>query len=152
MKRKTFIYIVIMGMAILFVLGQSMFSAEVSGSSSDGLARIIHSRILELSGREERTVEEIDGIIRKFGHLIEYFFMGTFVIIGLEHLIRKKWLFLAVTLMLTIPIPFFDEFYIQAWSEGRSPLYLDVGIDLLGILLSYMVYGLYWVMGELRRD
>lgn len=64
--------------------------------------------------------------------------MGTFVLIGLQHVVKKRGLFLVLSLLLTVPIPLFDEFLIQAFSEGRSPLYLDVGIDLLGILLSYM--------------
>lgn len=66
MKNKNYIYSGAVIFAIAFVLIQSMFSAEVSGSNSNNLARIIHSTILDLSGQEERSVREIESIIRNW--------------------------------------------------------------------------------------
>ncbi len=144
MIKNKYTYIIVIALAIAFVLFQSMLNADISTGESQALAKTIYEYIINLSGHEERPIDQIEMILRKLAHFIEYFFMGTIVLIGVQHVVKHRWLFILLVVVLTIPIPFIDELYVQAMTEGRSPHYLDIGIDLLGIMMSYVVYGLYW--------
>ena len=148
-KKSKKTYIIIMLLAIGFVLTQSMLNAEISSVGSKNLAKRIYEYIVEISGHEERSIDQIELILRKLAHFVEYFFMSTIVLIGVQHLVKKKWAFIIIVLLVTIPIPFLDELFIQASTDGRSPHYLDIGIDMAGIFMSYIVYVLYWIMDEL---
>ena len=58
-------------------------------------------------------------------------------------LVSKRWLAILIILVLTLPIPFIDEFIIQASADGRSVQLLDVIIDMIGLMIAFAMGGLY---------
>lgn len=142
MKKEKIQWII--GLSIIALLAglifkQSFSVGEVSSGSSMKIAKEIYKLLLEKSSINERSVLEIELVLRKFAHLLEYMLYGTIVYGIMMKLTHRKWLGLTLVLLMTYPLPYIDEFKIQVMTAGRTPQLLDVWIDWLGLSMAISI-------------
>lgn len=142
--RKIFGYCAVIAV-IVFVLFQGFYDYFEAGRTSANLSTFIYDTILLARGNAERSIGDIELILRKLAHFIEYMVLGTVVLLMLVTNVKNRFLAFTLFILLTIPIPFIDEFIIQSMGLGRSSHLLDVLIDLLGIATS-LVIGIIYVI------
>ena len=57
---------------LILILGQASASYNVEARHSRVIAEWLHEEIQELTGKEERSISQIELIFRKLAHLVEY--------------------------------------------------------------------------------
>lgn len=127
-KKYLRLLYILLGCTLLFIWGNSLMTASVSGSISTFVKDIL-SRIF---GLMEDT--EGDGLLRKLAHGLE------FAVLGMELLLlgrEKKWPWSQVVLS-GLAVSLLDE-TIQLFVEGRSGAIRDVWIDMGGFAFGVMV-------------
>jgi VanZ family protein len=124
---------VLLWMCVIFCMSTGAFS---SGETSKIIDPVIRFLLPQASGRR---VDMIHSLIRKCGHLGEYFVLGLL----LFRAFRKGRAELPagrVVLYSVIIIAFYaasDEFH-QTFVYGRTPSLVDVGIDTAGGILAQL--------------
>lgn len=141
--------IVIIIMILAMIFGFSTQTGDESSDISQKITQIVQDRITQYHGEPERSDHEVELIVRKFAHFLEYFFYGVAVLMIMRNLLKKFYFWLPLSLLMTIPIPFIDEFVIQVQSPGRTPMLMDVGIDLLGVGVALIAF-IFFAMTEIR--
>jgi VanZ family protein len=136
---KIIISITVIAIALGLLLYQSLQEYNMESRDSKTLAQSINSVIIEIKGEPERSDAQVELIIRKCAHLLEYIFYTTVVFVVVLINVKRKWLGYLMVFVITIPIPFIDELIFQARTLGRSVSLLDIGIDLLGIAVAIIV-------------
>lgn len=137
-KKYLRLLYILLGCTLMFIWGNSLMPASVSGAIS-AFVKDILSRIF---GLMEDT--EGDGLLRKLAHGLEFAALGTeLLLLGRE----KIWPWSQVVLS-GLAVSLLDE-TIQLFVEGRSGAIRDIWIDMggffFGILVCYMIIkGLYW--------
>lgn len=141
-------------LAILLVLGiRTIFSfsrmeAEVSNSLSKAVTAQIQAwtgRYFSINPNDSFWKRDLNNIVRKAGHVIEYFLLGSLVCSFFHVLTRRLWPSICFSPLLCFLIGFADE-RLQYFSEGRGPrmsdVLLDTGAATVGILLTALVLAL----------
>ena len=151
-KKRTRWIIFINSLLIAGVIGFVLFQGSrdyTDDRATKELAQKIHTKLVELTGSDERSSSEIELIIRKVAHVVEYMILGTVLLTGIYAITGRWWLSLLLTLVVAVPIPFIDEFYYQSKAIGRSVQFFDIVLDEFGILISIIVGGINQVERKL---
>ena len=96
-------------------------------------------------------LSEYHHIIRKCGHLTEYFILSLLILRGIRaerHDMRFVWALGAVGIVAAYAS--FDEFH-QSFVPGRTPLVTDVLIDTTGGIAAQIVAALVMLWGHVRH-
>ncbi len=136
---------------VVFVLYQGSSEYLSAGRFSQILAIGLQKFIKVETGNVERSISDIELILRKLAHLLEYLALGTVTFGIVNRVITRRWIAFLCILLITLPIPFIDEFFIQARTLGRASQLLDVIIDIIGIAISIgigLFYELLWHFHE----
>ena len=137
---RYFINIIIVLVLIGIILGFSTQDAARSAGLSLTITEKIQEITLHINGAPERTDAQIEYLVRKFAHFLEYMFLALVVLITFRNLTKKFYIWLPLTIIVTSPIPVIDEFFVQVMSPGRTPMITDVGIDWLGITVAIIMF------------
>lgn len=140
-KYKKYIFFIPTFLWMMFIFSFSLQPASKSELLSDGIGVVI----LEHSSTELR--EESDTwsyiewrtfhrVIRKCGHLAEFFVLGTLMFINLQqtHVVHKK----GGALILCAIVASIDE-TIQLFVPGRAGMIADVMLDCFGSLMGIWI-------------
>lgn len=134
MKRK-YLWILIVGLYVLFIFSNSMKIAETSSNDSGRLLYLIRG---VLSYFEINAYWLTEHVIRKMGHFAEYSLLGMllFGCLGAQEINEeRRWSYHGAVGFL---VAFFDE-TIQLFVEGRSGQISDVWLDLAGVVFGTLV-------------
>lgn len=117
----------------LFIWMNSLLPADVSSAQSGFIVGIIDD-ILSFVGIFI-NLDTLSLLIRKAAHFFEFFVLG--ISLSIYMIKEKKKIYHVIWIGLFIAI--IDE-TIQLFVDGRGSSILDVGIDLIGILLSMSIF------------
>lgn len=117
----------------LFIWMNSLLPADVSSAQSGFIVGIIDD-ILSFVGISI-NLNTLSLLIRKAAHFFEFFVLG--IALSIYMIKEKKKIYHVIWIGLFIAI--IDE-TIQLFVDGRGSSILDVGIDLIGILLSMSIF------------
>lgn len=127
-KKYLRLLYILFGCTLLFIWGNSLMPASVSGSIS-AFVKDILSRVF---GLMEDT--EGDGLLRKLAHGLEFAALGAeLLLIGKE----KRWPWSQI-LLSGLVVSLLDE-TIQLFVEGRSGAIRDVWIDMGGLIFGIVL-------------
>ena len=122
---------VILWMGAIFWMSTGMFSPEHTSRFIVPFLRFLFPSLLP------QDIEMIHGVIRKAGHVTEYFILGLLLFRafrgGSSQVWRPRW-----TIYTIIGVVFYaatDEYH-QSFSNARMASLMDVGIDSVGGILS----------------
>ena len=134
MKRGNRIWICLLGCVLLFIWGNSLLPASVSGAISGWLHSIL-TAIFPGNGNGSGG----DGLLRKLAHFTEFALLGAV----LFRLLRNREERMPAAWLLSLGCGFFaacvDEL-LQHFSPGRAPQFGDVCIDTAGVLTGTLLY------------
>ncbi len=141
--------LIILWMAVIY-----RFSAEegtVSGGRSKNIAKAVQQTVKLLpdslkSGRQ--GVNTIEFVIRKSGHVLEYFVLSLLILTAIAR--NKKYKKLAYILAFLIPMIYaiLDEYH-QTFIPWRDGKLSDVFIDGAGVVLGIFTYT---IVVHIRRN
>lgn len=118
-------------MFFIFWMSTGTFSAENTSLIIEPLLRLLMPSI----SPEKRAL--IHGIIRKLGHVTEYFILGILLYRAFRHGSNKflvwRWTYYSILVVMLYAVS--DEFH-QAFVSARTASMFDVGIDTLGGVLA----------------
>ena len=133
-KGRMKLCIFLISASLLFIWGNSLLPASISGALSQWVQNLLG--LLDFA-EEGQVLEE--GILRKLAHFLEFCLLGG-LLCWLFGMLRKKteafWLPALGCGCLTACV---DEM-LQHFSEGRSPQFTDVLIDISGVVLGIILY------------
>jgi VanZ family protein len=152
-----FILIVSIFFGIRAIFSFSQMDASVSHGFSKKVAAIIQEWTDNHFGIEPSDSfwkYDLNNIIRKMGHVLEFSLLGMWVCAFLNVLTKRNWLAIIISPFICFSVAYADE-YIQQFSEGRRSGWMDVRLDtisaILGILLAGIVFGLFWYIHGLKQ-
>ncbi len=114
-------------------------SAKVATESAEASGGIVNAIVgfFSFFGLEPNA-DTLSFFVRKTGHFLEYFGLSVFVsLFILSTFEKRRTLVFAPIYALLVAI--IDEFFVQAITEGRSPEFRDVLIDLSGAAIAVVV-------------
>ena len=114
---------------LLFIWGNSLLPASVSGAISQWVGSLLGSLLESLGGEELQG----DGPLRKLAHFLEFTSLG--LLLGWRWSISRKNKWILPAFLSGASVAIVDEL-LQHLSPGRAPRILDVGIDTLGVVLG----------------
>ena len=126
-------------MGTIFLMSTGMFSSE---NTSRFIVPILNYLF---PGLAPNQIYMIHGMIRKAGHITEYFILGILLFHAFRSSSIQKWR-LRWTIYAIIGVVFYamsDEFH-QTFVISRTGSLVDVGIDSVGGILSQMAIILRW--------
>jgi VanZ family protein len=125
---------VILTMALIFWLSSGTFSSD---NTSRFIEPIIH---FLFPGMQKTDVELLHVLIRKAGHVTEYFILGFFLFRAFRGHSSKRWsLHWAIyAVVVSAVYAFSDEFH-QSFVSTRTASFMDVGIDTVGGIVAQIV-------------
>lgn len=126
-------------MGVIFWMSTGMFSSE---HTSQVIVPVLN---FLFPGLAPHQVDMIHGLLRKAGHVTEYFLMGIFFFHAFRNNSLQKWR-LRWTIYAIIEIVFYaasDELH-QTFVFSRTASLVDVGIDSAGGILSQIAIILRW--------
>jgi hypothetical protein len=128
-----------------------------SDTVSEQLARWLDGVRFEWNGRE-MSVQSVGAdnlaefMIRKSAHLLLYAGLSFTLLFAFWMLLPwRKGVSAALAVVLVTVLAFFDE-YNQQFREGRTPSLADVGIDLTGAALGFILFWLIEVLKQWFRE
>lgn len=119
-----------------FIFGNSLQVAEQSAATSGRFVAVLNA-LLDFFGIEAES-DMLSFIVRKTAHFLGYFVLGTFFSLFVLSLTNKN-ILLASSPIYCLIVALADEFIMQEMTEGRSPEWRDVFIDLSGAVLAVSV-------------
>ena len=119
---------------ILFIWGNSLLPASVSGAISGWLSQFFDSVLGSLG--EDLPGE---GSLRKLAHFLEFTALG--VTLGWRISLSRKNSWILPAILTGVSVASADEL-LQHLSPGRSPQVKDVGIDTAGLVLGIVLLSL----------
>ncbi len=140
-QKRIRLCVVLLTINLVFIWGNSMLPASVSGALSGWLKDLL-SAIFPGEGEESQG----DGLLRKLAHFMEFMSLG--MLLGCLYGMLREKLMEIVTLSLACGfiVACLDE-TIQIFSPGRNSSFVDVGIDTcgaaVGIALLWAGYTIY---------
>jgi VanZ family protein len=133
---------VLFWMSFIFWMSTGSFSAQ---NTSLIIEPILHFLIPSISPEE---VAMIHGLIRKLGHVTEYFILGILLFrafrAGSKELRNLQWAFSSLLVVVLYAVS--DEFH-QSLLTTRTASLFDVGIDTLGGIIAQGV-SVLWHLGR----
>jgi VanZ family protein len=128
---------VILWMGVIFWMSTEIFSDQ---NTSLIIEPVLHFLMPGISGQ---NIDIIHGLIRKFGHVTEYFILGLLLLCafraGSPKLWSWRWAFFTITIVLFYAVS--DEFH-QSFVSTRTASIVDVGIDTAGGIFAQAVCAL----------
>jgi VanZ family protein len=126
-------------MAVIFWMSTGTFSAQNTSLIFEPLIRFL------LPGISLHSVEVIHGVIRKCGHVSEYFILGILLFRafrrGSMEAKTLRWVLSALVVVVLYAAS--DEFH-QSFVASRTASVVDVGIDMTGGTVAQLV-SVYWL-------
>ena len=142
---------VLVALALLFIWGNSLLPADLSGSESEFIRRALGPLITQLRllfGHFGYTFDE-SFLVRKLAHFSEFCVLGILsTILFFPMKLRFRMPLAACFCLLAASL---DE-SIQRFSSGRSPAVRDVVIDLCGAILGIAVTAIFSAIAGLIRS
>ena len=137
-RNKKTIATVLVCANLLFIWGNSLLPASVSGAISQWVKEMLGFLMEGLGGGALHG----DGPIRKLAHFLEFTCLGLLLGWRCCLSLENKWI--PPAFASGVSVAFVDEL-LQHFSPGRAPRILDVGIDTLGVSLgiSLLLLGQY---------
>jgi VanZ family protein len=137
-RRIVFTISVIIAFIIMITIRRY---SSMTGSESSTISKRLSEwlfMLLEKQGNNLYSVKGIEGYIRKFAHILEYFILASafYTIIYIKN--RRIILSFIVSLLLSGSFAVFDEIF-QTSIPGRTGQLFDVFVDIFGILLSLVL-------------
>ncbi len=133
MKYINKIIIVLILVVMFFVFGSSLNDYESSHQISNSIAEAIRPMLEDLLGSEQL---ELEALVRKMAHVVEFSVLGFLVAILLYRLkIKYHQSFGGLSLLVMLLVAVLDE-YIQSFF-GRSSKVADILLDFFGALLGF---------------
>ncbi|MGE5403945.1 MAG: VanZ family protein [Candidatus Saccharibacteria bacterium] len=117
------------------------FSRPLAGS----LGGCIDKYINRNSPGEIMWLVNLEAIVRKLAHLLEYTVLGVIACSLLNVLTQRVWL-AAFTALLTSPIIAFLDELNQKFSYARTPSWFDVKIDTTGALIGVILVTAFFLI------
>lgn len=119
-----------------FIFGNSLQVGEQSAATSGRFVSILNA-VLDFFGIEAET-DTLSFIVRKAAHFLGYFVLGSLFSLFVLSLSNKS-VSLAFSPVYCFLIAITDEFVMQGMTDGRSPEWRDVLIDVGGAVLAVIV-------------
>jgi VanZ family protein len=122
---------VLVWMGVVFLMSTAVFSSQ---NTSLIIGPILHFLAPSLS---EQQVKLIHGLIRKAGHVTEYFVLGILLFRAFRggSTGEKVWRWALSAAVVTVFYAASDEFH-QSFVSTRTPSFWDVGIDAAAGILA----------------
>ena len=139
-RKKIFIAIFSWILVFLTLLMITKFSLEDDQKSTDSSDQIFDSVIKDETSLNKDDIKAAHRFIRKFAHLGIYMLLGFclnnafFVSFDLKNFFNG-----CLTIFFGFTFSIFDEFIIQGSTQGRTPMFTDVLIDFLGLLIGALI-------------
>ena len=136
--------------AIFWALVISAFSTAVFTSDNTGHYIIPVLRFF-FSHASPETLDFLHHIIRKCGHLTEYFILSMLILRGIragEKGLYFRWVL--VTILIVAGYAALDEYH-QSFVPGRTAAVGDVFIDTTGGIAAQIVASLFVLLGKARE-
>jgi VanZ family protein len=128
-------------MGVIFWMSTGMFSSENTSQLIVPLLNFI------FPGLAPHQVDMIHGLLRKAGHVAEYFLLGLLFFRAFRSSSLQTWdiRWTTYTIIGVVLYAASDEFH-QTFVSSRTASLIDVGIDSAGGILSQMAIILRWKM------
>lgn len=126
-------------MGVIFWMSTGMFSSEHTSQFIVPFLNFLYP------GVAPHQVDMIHGLVRKTGHVSEYFLLGLLFFHAFRSNSLQKWR-LRWTIYSIIGVVFYavsDEFH-QVFVSSRTASLIDIGIDSAGGMLSQLAIILTW--------
>ena len=133
-SRKALLAVVLVACNLLFIWGNSLLPASVSGALSQWLRDLLGKAAGELAGQS-------DGILRKIAHFAEFCTLGILLRWLFAMLKERKQAAVLLTVACGCSAACVDEM-LQHFAPGRGPRLTDVVIDSAGVMAGIMLFGL----------
>ncbi|OPY84401.1 MAG: VanZ like family protein [Syntrophus sp. PtaU1.Bin208] len=122
---------ILIWMGVIFGMSTGAFSAD---HTSRIIGPLLH---LLFPGLPEQDIELFHGMIRKAGHVSEYFILGLLFFRAVRGNSSRRWrLRWALTAILAVVLFALSDEYHQSWVASRTASLVDVSIDAAGGVLS----------------
>ena len=128
-ERKIRICVVLIGLNLAFIWGNSLLPGEISGALSDGVKQIL-ARLFSADASDPSG----GGLLRKMAHFTEFAVLGLLLTRLLTLLGKRGWYALPWGILAAAV----DE-TIQIFVPDRGPALTDVGIDACGVLTGMIL-------------
>ncbi len=139
-KKAISWFLVIIWMGFIFYLSHQ--TATESSKLSNGVTKFIAIMFNTVMPNIEIELRKIELLLRNIAHFLTYFILGFFVInaLSLDIMSNKS---ILLSLLFCIFYAFFDEIH-QLFIAGRCGEYSDFAIDILGSMVSILLYSLIY--------
>ncbi len=152
MKKRTVLRIIlavcVTGLTV-FIFSNSLTIGTQSAEQSGRITEIVEAVLDSLFGEEQR--DDLGKIVRKLGHFSEYFALSAvFAPFVLTFTKKKRFAWLSIPYCGIVAVC--DEFICQRITEGRSPQWTDVLIDLGGAVGALLlILGILVIVGKRKK-
>ena len=145
-KRKLIKWIILIAwMAIIFAFSNQRYSWDATHN-------IISSAFYSMDNNSNiEFIDTLNFIIRKLGHIIEYFLLSLIFISLLKEYTNKIKTIIISCIIFCFLYACGDEFH-QSFVDGRSALFTDVLIDSIGIFIAVLSYVLIYNIKRLKLN
>ena len=125
---------VLLWMSFIFWMSTGTFSAE---NTSLVIEPILHFLMPSVTPEEAALIH---GVIRKLGHVTEYFILGILLFRAFRRGSKESlsWRWALYSFLFVMLYAASDEFH-QSFVSARTASLLDVGIDMFGGVLAQMI-------------
>ena len=149
MKKIVLAILVILWMIIIFLF--SNMNSEISNSSSKSLINDTIVQTIEIAEStgiidKKPTEDEITSLVkdlnlplRKCAHSTVYFVLAVLLILTLKEIFKDKKKVIILTLVISFIYACTDEIH-QLFIFGRTGCFTDVLIDMIGVIISCLIY------------
>lgn len=150
--KKRYIFSIIIGILIVLmaviIFSFSSESGDVSGSRSDGvidfIANIFIDDYEEMSDAARQSVREKLGYpVRKAAHITEYTIFSFLTALFVHTITDKKYFVFPIPIAFSFAFAMCDELIMQRRTVGRSGQFVDVLIDMIGMLAGTVIA--FWI-------
>ena len=156
MNKEKIIISVLSWITVVFTLLIIVnFSLENGNKSTNTSENVVDSIVEVMPNKDTITQIEKNTLtysIRKVAHFGIYMLLGFAMINAVTVTLNKEYFILSAIISIVFPFFFsiFDEFVVQSYSQGRVPLWTDVFIDsvgvIVGIILFITIMSIYYII------
>ena len=136
--RRKILCAVLLACNLLFIWGNSLINADLSGSLSQWVRDMLGTVAGEMPGQS-------DGVLRKLAHFLEFCSLGFLLSWQLAMRKEKIRALVLPSAALGCLAACVDEM-LQHFSPGRAPRLTDVGIDTAGVLVGIGIFCLGYTL------
>ena len=133
-KKIKYWFPVIFWMGIIFWMSTGMFSSQNTSLIIEPILRFL------MPGISPQTTDMIHGLIRKYGHITEYFVLGLLLFRAFRGSSKESrtWRLVFSAVIVLALYAASDEFH-QSFVLERTASLVDIGIDTLGGIISQQI-------------